>query len=64
MVDSLPPAEHASGVHLKRGGTSFKFPHACAGNGLDIPELLEESHSGLYESLKAFAQDAWRTEIL
>jgi hypothetical protein len=64
LVDPLPPAEHASSVHLKRRGTSFKFLHACAGNGLDIPELLEESNSGLYESLKAFAQDAWRTEIL
>jgi hypothetical protein len=64
LIDSLPPGEHASPVHLKRYRTRFRFPHACAGNGLDIPELLEESNSSLYESLKVFARNAWRTEIL
>ncbi|GAB7324348.1 hypothetical protein MBLNU13_g08301t1 [Cladosporium sp. NU13] len=42
----------------------LNFPHANAGNGLNIPELLGARDPSLYGSLQVFAQEAWHAKIL
>jgi len=64
LVDSQPSDEYFTPHRSKRSRVNVKLPQACAGSGLVVPELLDASKPGLYESLKLFSQDAWHTEIL
>lgn len=64
LVDSQPSDDYFTPHRSRRSRVNVKIPKACAGNGLVVPELLEASKPGLYESLKLFSEDAWHTEIL
>lgn len=63
-MDSQPSLEYFTPRRSGRSRVNVKLPHACAGSGLVVPELLEAAKPGLYESLKLFSQDAWHNEIL
>lgn len=64
LVDSQPSSSCFTPRRPGRSRVNLKLPHACAGSGIVVPELLEAPKPGLYESLKIFSQDAWHTGIL
>ena len=64
LVDSQPSHKYFTPHRPRRSRVNVKLPQACAGSGLVVPELLETSEPGLYESLKLFSLDAWHTEIM
>ncbi|KAM0723226.1 hypothetical protein Q7P37_001426 [Cladosporium fusiforme] len=64
LVDPPPVTADLKPVRTGRSRIRLNFPHASAGNGLDVPDLLESENPSLFESLEVFARDAWHTEIL
>ena len=63
-MDARPSTSFLKPGRPGRSKVRLSFPHANAGNGIDVPDLLELQSPSMFDSLAVFATEEWHTDVL